>query len=122
MIHRGGCRCIGRSVARSIAMVSVVDRYVIARESNIVRVDFNREPDPPAPCFPGANGRRLDDGARESADTPIADLPLLCHGWWIKARSKATPAPGRMPSSTAARVRELPISATERRQVRPASR
>ena len=41
-------------------MSSVVDRYVIARESNIVQVDFNREPDPPAPCFPGANGRRLD--------------------------------------------------------------
>jgi hypothetical protein len=55
-------------------MLSAVDRYVIARESNIVRVDFNREPDPPAPRFPGANGRRLDDSARQSADTRIADL------------------------------------------------
>ena len=30
-------------------MVSSVGRYVVARESNIVRVDFNREPNPPAP-------------------------------------------------------------------------
>lgn len=31
---------------------------VIARESNVVRVDFGREPDPPAPRFPGAAGLR----------------------------------------------------------------
>jgi hypothetical protein len=34
-------------------------RYVIRRESNVVRVDFGREPDPPTPKFPGANGLRL---------------------------------------------------------------
>jgi hypothetical protein len=28
------------------------------REDNVVRVDFAREPDPPAPKFPGANGLR----------------------------------------------------------------
>ena len=28
--------------------------YVVERDSNIVRVDFGREPDPPAPKFPGA--------------------------------------------------------------------
>ena len=28
--------------------------YVIERAGNIVRVDFGREPDPPAPKFPGA--------------------------------------------------------------------
>ena len=33
-------------------------RYVIARESNVLRVDFNREPDPPAPRFPGAGALR----------------------------------------------------------------
>jgi hypothetical protein len=27
---------------------------VVARENNILRVDFRREPDPPAPKFPGA--------------------------------------------------------------------
>lgn len=31
---------------------------VIARDSNVVRIDFNREPDPPAPRFPGAVGLR----------------------------------------------------------------
>jgi hypothetical protein len=30
-----------------------IDRYVIGRESNVLRVDFEREPDPPAPRFPG---------------------------------------------------------------------
>jgi hypothetical protein len=36
-------------------MLTGVDRYVIARERNGVRVDFGRDPDPPAPCFPGAD-------------------------------------------------------------------
>ena len=49
-------------------MLSVVDRHVIARESNVVRVDFSREPDPPAPCFPGANGLRVSDPGRDRAD------------------------------------------------------
>ena len=45
-------------------MLSPVDRYVIGRESNIVRVDFSREPNPPAPRFPGANGLRSEDSER----------------------------------------------------------
>jgi hypothetical protein len=53
-------------------MLSTVDCYVIARESNVVRVDFSRDPDPPAPCFPGANGLRLSDIARDDADVPTA--------------------------------------------------
>ena len=28
--------------------------YVVERASNIVRVDFGHEPDPPGPKFPGA--------------------------------------------------------------------
>jgi hypothetical protein len=32
--------------------------YVIAREDNIVVVDFGRKPEPPQPRFPGANGLR----------------------------------------------------------------
>jgi hypothetical protein len=38
-------------------------RYVIRRESNVLEVDFSREPDPPAPRFPGASGlRELPEG------------------------------------------------------------
>jgi hypothetical protein len=33
-------------------------RYVIRREDNVLQVDFSREPDPPAPRFPGANALR----------------------------------------------------------------
>ena len=54
---------------------------MIARESNIVRVDFSRKPDPPAPCFPGANGLRADVGVQERADTLapafVAPSPLV---------------------------------------------
>ena len=57
---------------RVISMPSTIDCYVIARESNVVRVDFSRDPDPPAPCFPGANGLRLSDIARDDADAPTA--------------------------------------------------
>ena len=35
-------------------------RHVIARESNVLRVDFRHEPDPPAPKFPGAAAVRND--------------------------------------------------------------
>ena len=62
-------------------MLSVVDRYVIARERNVVRVDFSREPDPPTPCFPGANGLRV--GERTRAETMDPALSAH-HGWWIK--------------------------------------
>jgi hypothetical protein len=34
-------------------------RFIVGRDSNIVRVDFTREPDPPAPRFPGAAGLRM---------------------------------------------------------------
>jgi hypothetical protein len=38
-------------------------RYVIRRENNVLEVDFSREPDPPAPRFPGASGlRELPEG------------------------------------------------------------
>ena len=33
-------------------------RLVLARESNVVRVDFERDPEPPAPLFPGAGALR----------------------------------------------------------------
>jgi hypothetical protein len=34
------------------------NRFVIGRENNVVQVDFSRDPDPPAPRFPGASGLR----------------------------------------------------------------
>ena len=40
--------------------MSIASRYVIARESNVLRVDFRHEPDPPAPRFPGAAAVRHD--------------------------------------------------------------
>jgi len=40
---------------------SICDRYVISREGNVVRVDFARPPDPPAPQFPGAGALRTQD-------------------------------------------------------------
>src|SRR5687767_1498398 len=42
-----------------------LDRYVIARERNVVRVNFRQEPDPPAPKFPGAGALR-----NELSETP----------------------------------------------------
>ena len=38
--------------------MSNASRYVIARESNVLRVDFGHKPDPPAPRFPGAAAAR----------------------------------------------------------------
>ena len=34
------------------------DCVVIARDRNVLRVDFRRDPDPPAPRFPGAGALR----------------------------------------------------------------
>jgi hypothetical protein len=55
-------------------MPSIVDRHVIARESNVVRVDFSRDSDPPAPRFPDANGLRVSDTGRDRADCAGARL------------------------------------------------
>ena len=34
------------------------NRYVLHRDNNVLQVDFSREPNPPAPRFPGASGLR----------------------------------------------------------------
>jgi hypothetical protein len=47
-----------------------VDRYVIARERNVVRVDFRHEPDPPSPKFPGACALRSNSSQDVKAATP----------------------------------------------------
>jgi hypothetical protein len=45
-------------------MVGSAERFVIARENNVVRVDFRRS-DPPAPDFPGAGGMRVLKGTED---------------------------------------------------------
>jgi hypothetical protein len=45
-------------------MVGSAERFVIARENNVVLVDFSR-PDPPAPVFPGAGGLRALIGSED---------------------------------------------------------
>lgn len=53
-------------------MLSVKNSRIIARTENIVLVDFSREPHPPAPRFPGANGLR----GRCSQDSEMGAAPL----------------------------------------------
>jgi hypothetical protein len=45
-------------------MVGSARRFVIARENNVVRVDFRRS-NPPAPDFPGAGGMRIPKGSED---------------------------------------------------------
>ena len=47
------------------AMRTASNRHVVAREHNVLRVDFSREPDPPAPRFPGANAMRQTEDIGE---------------------------------------------------------
>jgi len=39
-------------------MRNVIRSCVVARDNNVLRVVFRREPDPPAPKFPGAGAMR----------------------------------------------------------------
>jgi hypothetical protein len=50
--------------------MSNASRYVIARENNVLRVDFRCEPDPPAPRFPGAAAIRNLTGRLADAFQP----------------------------------------------------
>lgn len=56
-------------------MVHRNSRHVIRRENNVLEVDFSREPDPPAPRFPGARGLRgLNEGGTEPEGSFAAHL------------------------------------------------
>jgi len=47
--------------------------FVISRENNVLRVDFSRNPDPPAPKFPGAGGlREVADESTKMAEHKLA--------------------------------------------------
>jgi hypothetical protein len=50
-------------------------RYVIAREDNVVHVDFDRDSRPPRPPFPGAAALRA--GSSSSAHVSFDYLPVV---------------------------------------------
>ena len=55
----------------------IASRHVIARESNVLRVNFQHEPDPPAPRFPGAAAvrnipRQVTDAVYRSRTKEVA--------------------------------------------------
>jgi hypothetical protein len=81
-------------------MLSVIDRHVIARESNVVRVDFSRDPDPPAPCFPGANGLRPNGTESDGVGTPPVAVGAGGPDWasrFRRTRSAAAQGGGLIP-------------------------
>ena len=52
-------------------------RVVSRREDNVLWVDFSRDPDPPAPRFPGARGLRATGDERTRTTGSISDvLPI----------------------------------------------
>ena len=55
-------------------MYRTYSTYVVERHGNIVRVNFGREPDPPAPKFPGAGALHE---APPMSDVPDPALPRL---------------------------------------------
>ena len=57
-------------------MQSGNNRFVIGRENNMVRVDFSRDPDPPAPRFPGASGLREIGDVSTSATKTVSAVAL----------------------------------------------
>lgn len=75
-------------------MLSAVDRYVISRENNVVRVDFSREPDPPAPCFPGAGGLHFGETGSGGWEAPPAFI-LRAAGRVGRGRRSACHRPPR---------------------------
>jgi hypothetical protein len=52
---------------------------VIGRDSNVVLVDFSREPEPPVPRFPGAVGLRAT--RHEETDLEPRSLAVRAAGW-----------------------------------------
>jgi hypothetical protein len=52
-------------------------RYLIFRDSNVVLVDFEGEPDPPAPRFPGAGAQRSPACLSDVADAVSPWAPGL---------------------------------------------
>jgi hypothetical protein len=59
---------------RDMRTARTSDRYVVARENNVLRVDFDRSPDPPK--FPGAGALRSAVAYQVDA---ASRRPLFCH-------------------------------------------
>ena len=57
-----------------------LDRYVIARENNVVRVDLRRDSDPPAPTFPGAGALRVEQTKESCGRQRTMSVSMLSHG------------------------------------------
>jgi hypothetical protein len=72
-----------------------INRFVISRENNVVRVDFSRDPDPPAPRFPGATG------LREIGDESASETKYTVAGAERAAISATKPAGLAIPASRA---------------------
>jgi hypothetical protein len=47
-----------QSFGAEMQMIGRAAQHVLGRESNVIRVDFSRRPDPPPPNFPGAGALR----------------------------------------------------------------
>lgn len=54
------------------------NRRILWREANVVRVDFHKEPDPPAPRFPGAGALRMTGYAKDRLECFAARGPAIC--------------------------------------------
>jgi hypothetical protein len=81
---RAPCRASSLEVA--LWFVEIVP-YVIRRENNVLEVDFRREPNPPAPRFPGASGLRGLNEERRDPGWSFGDEGFS----WAQAGRKSPP-------------------------------
>lgn len=54
-----------------------INGRILWREANVVRVDFHKEPDPPAPRFPGAGALRMRGYVEELLECSAARRPAI---------------------------------------------
>jgi hypothetical protein len=76
---------------RDMQTARMSDRYVIARDNNVLRVNFERSTDPPNPQFPGA-------GALRSASVYKVDAAFR-RPWFWKERTQAKRLPDNQHAS-----------------------
>ena len=70
-------------------MSSGCTRRIVAREGNVLRVDFTPEPKPPAPAFPGTRAARETPECGSEAESTAPPL-------WLAPHSSASSAAARM--------------------------